>query len=154
MKSLPENKNKKIGFFSGSMGAATSIVTAGKSGKGDFVIATVPYANFKTLFAQQLSNEKLPRFLLPFLRIAAVFEFGLRYNTFTPSNYISKINKPIFLMAAKYDEVVNVHDARYLFDLANEPKYFWEADTRHRVFDENPEEFKKQVLNFLDKAIK
>ena len=150
MKSLPENSNKKVGFFSGSMGAATSIVTAGKSGKGDFVIATVPYANFKRLFAQQLHNEKLPSFLLPFLRIAALLEFGISYYKFTPSNYISNIHKPIFIMSAKYDEVVNGDDAKYLFDLANEPKRFWQASTHHRIFNEIPEEFAKRVINFLN----
>lgn len=150
MKSLSENKNKKIGFFSGSMGAATSIVAAGKSGKGDFVIASVPYANFKRLFAQQLRNEKLPLFLLPFLRLAALLEFGLHYHKFAPSNYIARIKKPVFLMSAKYDEVVNGEDAKYLFDLANNPKHFWQADTRHRIFDEIPKEFEKRVLSFLD----
>lgn len=150
MKSLPENKDKKIGFFSASMGAATSIVAAGKSGKGDFVIAAVPYANFERLFEQQLRNEKLPLFLLPFLRIAAILEFGLRYHTIAPSNYITRISNPVFLMSAKHDEIVNANDAKQLFDSANSPKHFWEADAHHRIFDEIPDEFASQVLKFLN----
>jgi len=153
MKSLPENKNKKIGFFSGSMGAATVLVATGKTNKGDFVIASVPYANFKRLFAHQLRAEKLPPFFLPFLRLAALLELGLHHDKHIPSKYIGKITKPVLLMAATHDKMVNKQDAKHLFDLANDPKHFWQADTGHVIFKEKPEEFKKQVLGFLDRYV-
>ena len=153
IKSLPGNKNKKIGFYSASMGAATAIIAMGKTGKGNFIITSVPYANFQRLFEYQLGVEKLPPFLLPFLRLAAAFEFGWDYDRYSPDHFIAKIKKPIFLMAATHDEKVNFNDAKYLFDLANKPKYFWQADTKHRIFKEKPEEFKKRMLEFLNKQV-
>ncbi len=56
----PENTNVRIGFFGISMGAATAIITAGKTGKGDFVIASVPYAGYHAMFAYQSAKEHLP----------------------------------------------------------------------------------------------
>jgi len=153
IKSIPESKNKKVGFYSASMGAASAVVAMGKTGKGDFIIASVPYTNFKNLYKYQLSAEKLPAFLLPFLRLSGVFEFGLNYDQYSADKFIKNIKKPIFLMSATYDEKVNPNDAKYLFDLANEPKYFWQTKTKHKIFKEKPEEWKRRVLVFLTKSL-
>jgi alpha-beta hydrolase superfamily lysophospholipase len=151
MRSLPENKNIKIGYSSGSMGAAAAIAAAGKTGKGDFVIASVPYTNFKSMFSFQISVQKLPLILLPFVQTAALIEFGLKYEDHAPDRNIVKIKKPIFLMSATYDNMVNTNDAKHLFSLANEPKIFWQADTNHVIFKEDPKEFEKRMLHFLSK---
>lgn len=150
LKTLPENKDKKIGFFGISMGAATAIITAGKTQRGDFVIASVPYASFNKLLSFQLAKEHLflPLFL-PLTKISAVIELGSFYSDFDPEKLISKIKKPVLIIAAKNDGDVDYKDAGYLFSLANKPKYFWSAETTHDVYNEKPEEFRKHVLDFL-----
>lgn len=149
MRSLPENKNKKIGFFGGSMGASSSLIAAGKSGEGDFIIASVPYANYKSLFEQRLKLENLPVALLPFVLVANGFELGFDYESYAPDKYIQSIRKPLFIIASAKDSKVNGNDAELLYRSANAPKYFWKADAVHDVYKDRPDEYKKRVLEFL-----
>lgn len=150
LKTLPENKDKKVGFFGISMGAVTAIITAGKTQQGDFVIASVPYASFNKLFSFQLTKEHLflPLFL-PLIKLSAVIELGNQYAIFDPEKLISKIKKPVLVIAAKNDGDVDYKDAEYLYSLANEPKKIWLADTSHDIHQEKPDEFRKHVLDFL-----
>jgi len=153
VQSLPESKDKKIILFGGSMGAATVINTAGKLQIGDIVVAAVPYASLASLYRFRLQQEKLPRFLLPFVLLAAVFELGKSSIHFNPEHFITKIHKPIFLISATHDETVNSQDAIQLFEKAHNPKSLWEADSRHLVDKDQPEELKKRVLGFLEKYV-
>lgn len=152
-KALPENKNKKVGILGDSMGAAIAIITAGKIGKGDFVIAEVPFANYKTVFHQQFIRKKYPSILvsilLPFLRLAAIVELGFNYESYSPDRYVSRINVPIFVMSAERDDWVGRDAGKSLFDLAKQPKEFWHANTSHEIFVEEEEELKSKTLNFL-----
>ena len=152
--SLPENKNKKIGFLGISMGAVVSIITKAITAKGDFIIALTPYANFKSLFDFRIRKKGLPSFLfLPILRIVALFEFCFNYEYYTAINMIKKVNVPIFIISAKHDNIVNSHDAKYIYDKANHPKEYWQANTSHRIFKDNPKELQEKILNFLSKYI-
>ncbi|OGG22114.1 hypothetical protein A3D03_02000 [Candidatus Gottesmanbacteria bacterium RIFCSPHIGHO2_02_FULL_40_13] len=150
LKTLPENKDKKIGYFGISMGAATAIITAGKTQRGDFVIASVPYASFNKLFSFQIAREHLyvPLFL-PIIKIAAAIELGSHYSDFDPEKLISKIKTHVLIFAAKNDQDVDYKDAEYLYSLANEPKIIWLANTSHDIHKEKPDEFSKRVLDFL-----
>lgn len=150
LKTLPENKDKKIGYFGISLGAVTAIITAGKTQQGDFIIASVPYASFNKLFSFQLAKEQLflPLFF-PLTKIASYIELGSHYSDFDPEKLISKINIPVLIFAAKNDQDVDYKDAGYLYSLANEPKIIWLADTSHDIHQEKPEEFSKHVLDFL-----
>ncbi|MBI3955154.1 alpha/beta hydrolase [Candidatus Gottesmanbacteria bacterium] len=150
LNSLPENKDKKIGYFGISMGAATAIITAGKTQQGDFVIASVPYASLNKLFSFQIVREHLyvPLFL-PLTKISASIELGSHYADFDPENLISKIKKPVLIFAAKNDQDVDYKDAEYLYSLANKPKSIWLADASHDIHQEKPDEFSKRVLDFL-----
>ncbi|MBI2613706.1 MAG: alpha/beta hydrolase [Candidatus Levybacteria bacterium] len=154
MKALTENKNKKIGFLGISMGGVISIITKGVTGKGDFIIASTPYANFDSLFNFRIRKRGLPSFLfLPFLKLAAILELGFDYEQYSPLNMIKKIHVPILITSAKKDLKVNSTDAKTLYDAANKPTEYWKADTSHRIFKDNPEEFKKTVLSFLEKYV-
>ena len=154
MKLLSENKNKKIGFLGISMGGVISIITSAITGKGDFIIALTPYASFRSLFDFQIRKRELPSFLfLPILRTVALFELGFNYEYYTAINMIKKVNVPIFITSAKHDQIVNPDDAKYLFGNANNPKEFWQANTSHGIFKDNPKVFQKKILNFLSKYI-
>ncbi|MBI5614474.1 alpha/beta hydrolase [Candidatus Gottesmanbacteria bacterium] len=152
IKSLPENAGKKIGFLGISMGAATAIMTTGETKKGDFIIASVPYANFNSMFHSQLNLAGLPPTIFyPFISVAAMLELGWNYEHFTPSGVIKNIGIPTLFISATQDDEVNPQDAKDLYSLANEPKELWEVDSVHDVFDAHPEEFKQKVLSFLQK---
>ncbi|MDO8657864.1 MAG: alpha/beta hydrolase [Candidatus Levybacteria bacterium] len=154
MRSLSENKDKKIGFLGISMGGAISIITKGITGKGDFIIASTPYANFKNLFDFQIKKRGLPSFIfLPFARFAASFGLGFNYEYYTAINLIEKVNVPILITSAKNDLVVNPNDAKKIFEKADAPKEYWQANTSHRIFKDNPKEFQKKILDFLSKHI-
>ena len=154
-KSLPENKNKKIGFYGKSMGGVTAIITRALTDKGDFIIALTPYASFGGLFNFQLKQKGyyIPIFL-PLLHLAGLFEFGFGFERYAPISLIKKIKVPIFIAGAKYDDAVPKKDAKRLFNKANSPKEFWDAPTDHdEIFRQNPEEFKKNILSFLLKYV-
>ena len=154
IKSLKENKNKKVGLFGVSMGGATAIMTAGKTGKGDFVIASVPYANFDSLFHFQIKAAGFPPSILyPFMMVAGRIELGENYEQFAPSAVIRNVKVPIFLISAKHDEELDGNDAKFLYELANQPKELWEVDSKHDVFHEHPNEFKQKILSFLQKYL-
>lgn len=154
VKTLPENKNKKIGFLGISMGAVVSIITKGLTGKGDFIVAVAPYANFKSLFDFRIRKKRLPTFLfLPILQTLALFELGFNYEYYAAINMVKKVRVPIFITSAKHDKIVNSHDAKYIYDKANSPKEYWQTNTSHRVFKDNPKELQKKILGFLAKYI-
>ena len=154
MKALTENKNKKIGFLGISMGGVISIIAKGMTGKGDFIVALTPYASFRSLFNFQIRKRGLPSFLfLPLLRIAALFELGFNYEHYTAINMIKKVDVPIFIASAKFDQIVNSFDAKLLYDMARNPKEYWQANTSHRIFADNPKELQAEILGFLSKYI-
>jgi esterase/lipase len=149
LQSLPENRKLPIGFYGGSMGASISIIAAGKTGKGDFVIASVPYANFSSLFTQRAKLENLPTFIVPFVLLACFPELGTDYISYAPDMWVSKIHKPIFLISAAKDIKVNSQDSKELYNKANNPKFYWQADANHDAFKEEPEAYKQEILEFL-----
>lgn len=154
VKNILGNKDKKVGFFGISMGATSAIITTGKTGKGDFLIASVPFASLYSLFDYQVEQMKLPTVVFsPFLKLAAVLELGLNYDALSAENYIGEIKVPVFIISAQKDQVLNPKDAKELFEQANEPKYFWNPDTGHDVFVEKPEEFKEKVLEWMDRVV-
>jgi uncharacterized protein len=151
LKTQPENKNTKIGLFGISMGGSTAIITAGKTGKGDFVIASVPYASFDRQYFYQLSKEHLPTAIfLPLLKLVATIEYGPSYGSFDPSRQIKNIHVPVFIIAAKQDKDVGYGQGAYLYQLANQPKSFWSPNTQHDVHREQPLEFQNKITSFLE----
>lgn len=151
IKGLPEAKGKKVGFLGISMGAATALIAAGKEKIGDFVVASVPYASFSSLFTMQIKNEKLfPVFIFQFfLSLAALIELGPFYFVYNPISLVRNIIAPVFLIAGKNDTMVNPQDAWKLYEAANQPKEFWEANASHHVHGTLKKDFEDRVLTFL-----
>lgn len=148
--SLPENKNTKIGFLGISMGGATAIIAAGKTQKGDFVIASVPFSSYDEQFSREIEKTHLPVWLfLPFLKLAASIELGSNYSSFDPLKMIGNIHTPVFLIGAKNDQDIDYHQTIELFDRARNPKDFWLAETGHDIHLEKPHEFEEKILSFL-----
>lgn len=156
MKSLPENNNKKIGFLGDSMGASTSIIAVGKTGKGDFVVALVPYADYARLFGFQADLQGFG--LIPgvkyFAVLAANFAIKPGYQQLSPGKMIKNIHAPVLIVWSEKDEEVGPDQGSHLFQIANPPKEEWEASAGHDVMNEDSEGLKKRVLEFLEKYAK
>lgn len=150
-KSLPENADKKIGFFGISMGASTAIIAAGKQRIGDFLIASVPYASFYSLFSYQVKQSGLfPNAVFTWaLCLVALIELGPWYFRLEPLSTMHNIICPVFIMTAKNDKMVNPKDGWLLYEKANKPKEYWEADANHNVHGELQEDFESKILTFL-----
>ncbi len=154
MKSLPENAGKKIGYLGISMGAATSIVTAGKTGTGDFVIASVPYADLDSLYHFQIQAAGFPVAIIhPMMKLAGYLELGSAYREAIPSAVIGKMHVPILLISATQDAEVHRKDAKLLYEKANEPKELWVVDSPHDVYSAHKKEFEEKVLGFLSTSL-
>ena len=150
LRGLSEYKSIKIGYLGISMGASTAINVVGKTGKGDFVIASVPFADIDSIFVKDVLKRGYPVWLFqPFVKLATRLEYGKEYKSNFSINLISKVVVPILVIRSKKDDMVGDSDAIDLFKRANEPKFLWEADTGHDVFNDAPNEFKKRVLDFL-----
>lgn len=149
--SLIEDKKMKIGFLGISQGAVVSIIASGKEKIGDFLIGVTPFASHSSLFAYQIQMEKVfPKFLFRWaLQLAANIELGFGYELYNALRFIPNIKAPIFLISGKKDTTVNPKDPWILYEAANKPKEFWEADTGHDVFGEKKEEFMDKILHFL-----
>jgi len=78
---------------------------------------------------------------------------GFNYERYTAINMIKKVDVPIFIASAKFDQIVNSFDAKLLYDMARNPKEYWQTNTSHRIFADNPKELQKKILGFLSKYI-
>lgn len=155
VKQMPELKNKKVGLYGISMGASTVLVAAGRSGKGDFVVASVPYASIDKMFKYQTKMEKLPVALIfPFLKLSAYTEFGLEYDKYSPEKVVGNITVPVLFHGSFKDEMVAPGDASDLFSLAKGKKEFFQTNTHHDAHLESPKKFEEKTLSFLEKIIK
>ncbi len=150
VKSLPENKQIKVGFFGISVGAVVAILAAGKAKVGDFVIACVPFASHASFFAEQIHQSQFfPKFFFRLaLQCAALIRFGFGY-WLDARSAVSQIAAPLFLIGAAQDEEVHPKDAWKLFEKAKKPKEYWEAEAGHDVFAEEKDEFISRALRFL-----
>ncbi|MBI2426374.1 MAG: alpha/beta hydrolase [Candidatus Kerfeldbacteria bacterium] len=153
---MPENQNVPIGFLGDSMGAVTAIIAAGHTGKGDFVIANVPFANYRRLLAYQANVQGFG--WLPgvgtFMRVAAYSSLGREYPEFNPDQLITNIHVPIFIGWSEDDEVIGPNQGDVLFERANEPKVSFESGVGHLVLEKDWGRFSNAVLDFLDQYAK
>jgi alpha-beta hydrolase superfamily lysophospholipase len=151
VKAQSENQSKQVGLMGISMGAVTSLITAAETGKGDFVIASVPYASHARLFEFQVAKGGFPVFPFAYLmQLAAAIELGSSYQSLAPLATIDRITVPILLFSAQHDEEVNSDDAQLLYERAKAPKEFWSIDSRHDIHYFAPTEFEQRVVEFLN----
>ncbi len=156
-KSRPENKNIPVGLLGVSMGGVTSIITAAKTQKADFVIAQVPFYNYQSFFRQQLVRLHYSPYLRPiimaFFSKAVMLDLGVNYNSYSPNKLIGNIHVPILIMSAQNDDWVNNTDGQKLYDLANNPKMYWFDNTSHNLMWDDPQGVQTKVLQFLNQYV-
>ena len=82
-----------------------------------------------------------------------MIELGPNYHDFDPARYIRNIRVPIFIISGKNDTEVDPSQGEYLYNLANDPKEYWAADTGHDVHLDDPGDFEQRVLSFLANTV-
>ena len=141
----------RIGLYGFSMGAATTLIAAGKEQIGDFIIVLAPFARITNLFMKFLLRENyLLSITLPFIYIAFFIKFGTKYINISPLNFIKKIKKPILIIEAKFDRVVEANDSELLHK-SNSYSILEVAPTGHDIFVDNPEFVKNAIQKFFSK---
>lgn len=152
---LPENQNIPIGFLGDSMGGATAIIAASRTGKGDFVIANVPFANYGRLLVTQADAQGfgwIPG-MGAVMRVAGYWSLGRNYPEFNPDKVISNIRVPILIGWSDKDEIIGPNQGEALFERANEPKVAFESEIGHLILSKDWERFSAAVLDFLDEWV-
>jgi alpha-beta hydrolase superfamily lysophospholipase len=144
-----------IGIWGNSMGAATSIIMNGKTKKGDFLVLTVPYASISHLLRPLAVREKKPYWFIKFfVELILKMKFGDVLISESPISYAGKIDVPVFIAKAKKDSKVHAGDSDILYELINSHKKLVEYDTTHDIWKEAGDNFKNDVLAFIDSSIR
>lgn len=148
----PVDKLALMGF---GTGAAASICAAGGNSTVDAVIADSPYSSLKEYWHSSLHNYTgLPP--LPFnytISLANEKLFGIVRTSVSPKKALSSISgMPLMLIHSTEDPVISVKNSRELASIHPKTE-LWEVNgTKHaQAYIENPEEYIKRVLNFLDR---
>lgn len=134
-----------------SMGGSTVLITAGKYSIGDAVISSVPFKSIYSLIVNQSKKRSIPVCISkPWIKLALILFFGHDYNLYTAEENIGRIDKPILLIGAKRDEEINVSDFNDLYNLNKSNIRLIMLDSRHDVWKDAKEEYKKEILRFVN----
>jgi fermentation-respiration switch protein FrsA (DUF1100 family) len=145
----------KIGVLGFSMGGAVAITTAGQMNDIKAVVADSAFADRSRLISMAVGNV-LPQ---PFGYLTVFFARVQGMNSYenNPVSYAEKISpNALLIIQGDRDHLVEVEDAKLLYDNAKEPKELWLVpDTPHvNAFYTEREEYEKRVLGFFDEYLK
>jgi len=149
---------KNVGLIGRSMGASIAIIATAKNKEINAIVAECPLKSVESSieYKHELFSD-LPDF--PFLNIKNAiteFQIGIDLDSLSSLLYVGKISpRPIFIMAATKDRVVNPNDFEALFINAGEPKQIWREEIDHTKFHSSlKEDFYKKVHDFFDQTFK
>lgn len=141
---------RKIGLLGFSLGAASVLVAAARLKTIDFVIAAVPFASYRSLFASYTRNWPYARFLLDaMLALSATFLLESGYSQWDPIKHTSKITVPTLIFGATHDKSVFYQDSIELTQHLSGTTNHAALATGHAIFKEAPNEFAEKTLDFL-----
>ncbi|ORC89960.1 Alpha/beta hydrolase fold protein, partial [Trypanosoma theileri] len=160
-------KYERICAMGTSVGGSSAIMAAAIDKTIDVVIAENAVLTCATLQDQKLvdfvggyfSRRSYSRFFLNLFRRTSSFWLNLRIGN-KPSKHCQALHciakvapRPVLLMHGMADDLVPCRHSLQLYEAAGEPKelYISENGFHCGLYDTNPEEFKRRVLDFLHK---
>ena len=153
-----EKKIQHIGLMGFSMGAAAGIIVMAKDLRVKVGVFSGGYANVMDVLAEQVKKKfGLPRY--PLMPIAEkIFEWrgDLDTNQINPESYISQISpRPVYIMHGTADKTVDFSHGERLFDAAQQPKKFWQAEGggHTRLWQHNKDKAESSVVAFFDRYL-
>lgn len=147
-----------LGIHGESMGAATMLLYAGLLEDGaDFYIADCPFSDFKEQVAHLIKRDFkiFPGLLLPigdaFLRLRD--KYSIRH--VSPISAIENIKHPVLFIHSQKDDYILPSMTHDLFEHKKGPKmlYIAEEGVHAQSFNENPDDYKRVVDEFLEKYV-
>ena len=153
-----EKKIQHIGLMGFSMGAAAGIIVMAKDLRVKVGVFSGGYANVMDVLAEQVKKKfGLPRY--PLMPIAEkIFEWrgDLDTNQINPESYISQISpRPVYIMHGTADKTVDFSHGERLFDAAQQPKKFWQAEGggHTRLWQHDKVKAESSVVAFFDRYL-
>ncbi|SDM48572.1 alpha/beta hydrolase [Bacillus sp. OK048] len=147
-----------LGIHGESMGAATMLLYAGMLEDGaDFYIADCPFSDLKEQLSYQLKKEykMVPSLLIPIADFILRFREKYSIRHVSPIAVIENINHPILFIHSENDDFILPTMTKALYEKKQGPKMLYLASNgRHaQSFNENPEDYRKVIDEFLKKYV-
>ena len=159
LKTRREIDKNRIGIFGFSMGGASAILAAARTGAFAAVVADSAFTSLRDQARDAITGfYHLPSF--PFLHLAVLgyeIYFQTRVNNISPVSVIERISpKPVLIIAGDGDRMIPVDNGRKLFAASKEPKELWiiPGAGHGGTLSAAGSEYEKRVGEFFDKYLK
>ncbi len=149
---------QELALYGESMGGATVIGAAAISPHPfKWTVVYCTYANIKILAKTWLVAHNKPGFLAglvaPAVYVMAFILYGVKLHQVDNLRDINLIPNPILLMHSRGDKLINVENGRMLRDQRPDATYYeYEASPHCRSWKYYPEQFEKNIKDFVQKA--
>ena len=157
---LEEDPEAKIILHGVSMGAATVMITAGKSQSPNLVavIEDCGYTNAYDIFTEQLEKIfGLPKYpIMPCVDFMSKIKVGVKISEAAPIEYVQNIKVPILFIHGTEDKLVPYYMMQMLYDRCDSPvkemvsfNGVGHADAKIA----NPDLYFDKIFNFLNQYV-
>lgn len=154
----PEVDRARIGIYGFSMGGATAILSAAKTGKFRAVVVDSAFASLREQ-AQDAITGFYHLTSFPFVNLALLgyeLYFQTRVRNVSPKAVIGKISPaPLLIIAGEEDRLIPAHNGRTLYQAAGEPKELWliPGADHGGTLAAAGKEYEKKVAEFFERHL-
>lgn len=152
---LKVNGDSEIAVYGFSQGGATILMAADSLKDIKCIIAEGTFDKLENAIDNRFeSTLYIPGKFGAWLMIPfAESKLGININKIEPVNEVSKINFPILIIGGENDDRTLKENTIMLYETAKEPKELWIVkNSGHTdIFSNNPEIYRSEVLDFLNK---
>lgn len=150
---------KRVGIFGFSLGAASTILAAARTGSFQAVVADSSFTSLREQAREAISGHyHLPSF--PFLHLA-VFGYELSFRTnvdaVAPERVIGRIAPaPVFVICGEGDDLIPAANGKRLYAAAREPKELWVIPVSGHGFTMAAAggEYDRRIGEFFERSLK
>lgn len=145
-----------IGILGFSMGGSTAILAAADLPDVDAVVADCPFATLTDAIYDVCRKDRLP-VLGGWMGIQMCrLRFGIKVDAVDVTKALRRMgSRPVFIIQSEHDPIVSRQQTeRILASLDQSGAYWFVPNAQHvRGFEEQPEEYKRRVLDFFANSV-
>lgn len=146
-----------VGVIGFSMGAGISIMAAAQEPGISALVADSPFARLSDLLVQEaarrtfLSEDVIPAFVPP-AKLFANLVYGIDVDELAPEEDVSRLAYPVLVIHGEGDARIPVSHGRRIHERAPSGSEIWTPQGVDHVdaFIENPDEYVRRLLDYLD----